>query len=153
MTKSNIKFNKQEVQNSFESMLKRIGGGFKFVEWIDDDVGLRSDGERSDLAKRTSADFATCLFASDYKGTSHITVYAGAVYLNEKVRVFADIRLFEEETGSIDALLGTELGRVVSSFTETIDDEKYLQIEWRTWRLNRYLVILLNDMKKNIAEF
>jgi len=153
MNNTNIKFNKQEIQHSFESMLKRVGGGFKFVDWIDDDVALRLDGERSDLAKRTSSDFATGLYASDYKSTSHITVYAGAVFLNEKICVYADIRLFEEEMGAVEDLLGTSLGRVVLSFTETIDNQKYLQVEWRTWRLNRYLIILINDMKKNITEF
>ena len=153
MSNRNIKFTKQEVQHSFESMLKRVGGGFKFVEWIDDNVALRSDGERSDLAKRTSSDFATGLYATDYKGKSHIAVYAGVVFLNDRIRVYADIQLFEEEGGAIDQLLGTSLGRVVSSFTEIIDDEAFLNVEWRTWRLNRYLIILQNDLKKNIADF
>jgi hypothetical protein len=153
MSKSNIKFNKQEVQQAFEKMLKRVGGGYKFVKWIDEEVSLKSIGERSSLAKKTSADFATSLYASDFKGRSHISAYAGAVFVNDRVRVYADIRIFEEEKEWTDELLGTSLGRVVSSFTETIDDEKYLQVEWRTWRLNRYLVILLSDLKKNIAEF
>jgi hypothetical protein len=153
MSKYNIKFTKQEVQLAFEAMLKRAGGGFKFVEWFRDDFSLKNLDERSYLARRTDSDFATGLYASDYKHRSHITVFAGAIFLHDSVRVYADITFYEDEGDNVPELIGTSLGRLVGSFTEIIQDENYWEIEWKSWRLNRYLIILLNDLKKGVADF
>lgn len=140
----------KEVEIEFKAMLNRIGGGFKFVGWIEKNKQGGLSINRSELAMSTSADRATALYASDYTKKSHIVAHACQVNIDGSFRASGEINYYEDQSFDIEDLLASSLGTVVASYSEPIVEQHELSS-----RINMYgiLVLMLKSFDKHIADF
>lgn len=137
-----------EVEIEFKEMLKRIGGGFKFVNWIEKRV--RRKGERTELARRTDLDTAIGLFAADYSGKLHIVAYVGSMNVEGTVRMSGQITYYEDERTSVEELIGTSTGTVVASYSDQLVKQETQGFIGNDYGL---LIYLMKSVDKNISNF
>jgi len=139
-----------EVEVEFKKMLKRVGGGFQFVGWIEKNKQGGLSITRSELAESTGSDRATALYASDYTKKSHIVAHACQVNIDGSLVSSGEITYYEDEGHDIESLLGTSLGSIVFSYSEPIGNQTGL-----SFRANNYSLLfwMMKGLKKNIADF
>lgn len=143
------KFNTvSEVEIEFKEMLKRVGGGFRFIEWIEKRRKIK--GERTELARKTDSDTAIGLYAADYSGKFHIVAYVCSMNIEGKLRMSGEITYFEDERTSIEELIGTSMGTVVVSYSDRLVEQESQSFTGNDYGL---LVSMMNSVDKNIADF
>jgi hypothetical protein len=137
-----------EVEIEFIEMLKRVGGGFKFVEWIEKKRKIK--GERTKLARRTDSETAVGLYAADHSGKLHIVAYVCSMEVEGAFRMSGEITYYEDERTSIEELIGTSLGTVVASYSDQLVKKETQNFIGNDCGL---LIYLMKSVDKNIADF
>ena len=137
-----------EVEIEFKEMLKRVGGGFKFVQWIEKS-GKRK-GERTELARKTDSDAAVGLYAADHSGKLHIVAYVCRMNVEGTFRMSGEITYYEDERTSIEELIGTSLGTVVISYSDPLIKQERHSFIGHDYGL---LISMMKNVDKNISDF
>mgnify|MGYP007047418020 CR=1 FL=1 len=153
MWSNDVQVSQEILEDSFERMLQRIGGGFSY----------RGRIANEHLAPPVmSAQVALGLFASDWKGEA-ITAYSSASFRSGKAYVYAEIRFFDASFGCRGGeLLASDSGSLLRTKSEKLelnldlygDGEIFVEENFDSEiRLRLFLTSLLNSFDKNVSDF
>ena len=153
MWSNDVQVSQEILEDSFERMLQRIGGGFSYGGMI----------AKEDLApSEISAEVALGLFASGWSGEV-ITAYASASFRSGTAYVYAEIRFFDASFGCHGGeLLASDVGNLLRTKSEKIelnldlygDGEIFVEEDFDSEiRLRLFLTSLLNTFDKNVSDF
>ncbi len=140
MKKSNVKFSKIEVQENANAMFNRVGGGFKFGGWIDFE----------DASNEMGQDFCAGIYAIDDKGYARLAIHSGCTFNGlDNIFVSRTIEYFQESEIYGDYLSFEYLGNgeCILHKTEICRDGILTLNEWKSYGLNRFLIMAMSDLK------
>lgn len=135
MNKTNLQYNRQEVEHLANEHLKKVPGRFKVGKWIEYTPG------------EADSDYAIGLQIRGIDGRVHYLAFASAICFDDAdVRVdhmLTELDTPEETDTDFNYAAGTEIYRD----SIKIEDKQLNIDDWSTWGLNRFILLAALSLK------